>query len=58
MNEVFIIFYLMLFSQVWQHTPVMSVLRRQRQEVHEFEASLDYSKTPISKKYVCIFKCM
>jgi hypothetical protein len=37
-------------SRAWWFTPLISALRRQKQEDHEFGASLGYMGDPISER--------
>jgi hypothetical protein len=37
-----LVFLFKKLSEVWWHTPIISALRKLRQEGQEFEASLDY----------------
>jgi hypothetical protein len=42
--------YLVLRSRAWWYTPLIPVLRRQKQEDHEFKISLGYLVRPSLKK--------
>jgi hypothetical protein len=42
-QAVKLFFKMFLMSQAWWHIPVIPVLKRLRQEDHEFETSLSYT---------------